>query len=113
MTGPVGFLFFCSTVSSCLGERVRERMSLLQLSLLTATVHLLDQHCSGSQIMLTLKLLAELEDETSLIKTVFFLGCLTALFMPQVWFWFVVVVGFFNLLGLFLTWQRCNFSGFG
>lgn len=43
----------------------------LQLSLLTAPVHLLDQHCSGTQIMPTLKLLPELEDETSLIKTIY------------------------------------------
>lgn len=101
--GPVRFLFSCSAVFSCLGERAKGRTSLtvLQLPLLTATVHLLDQQCSGAQIMPTLKLLPELEDETSLIKTVFILRCVTAFSLPQVLFcccdglFFFICWGFF------------------
>lgn len=77
-------------------------LTLLQLSLLVTTAQLLDRHCR-SQIMPTLKLLPELEDETSLIKAAFILRSLTAFFLPQVWFWFVVMMGFFCLLGVFLT----------
>lgn len=101
--GPVGCLFSCAAVFSCLKEQGKGSHT-AAASLLTATVHLLHQHCSGSQMMPTSKLLPELEDETSLIKTVFILRCLTAFFLPQVWFWFVVmVVLVFLFIGVFLT----------
>lgn len=64
---PLGFYFPVHLYSKLLGRKNKGKdLTLLQLSLLTATVHLLDQHCSGSQIMPILRLLPELEDETSL-----------------------------------------------
>lgn len=100
--GPCWVFIFLFNSIHLLGRKGEGKdLTLLQLSLLITTVRLLDRHCSGSQIMPTLKLLPELEDETSLIKTVFILRSLTAFFLPQVWFWFVVMVGFFVCWGCF------------
>lgn len=100
MGGPVGFLFlfFLFSCIQLLGRKSKgKELPLLQLSLLTASMHLLDQQCSGSQIMPTLELLPELEDETSVIKTGFMLRCLTAFSLPQVLFCCCDVCFFKNL----------------
>lgn len=101
--GPCGVFIFLSSCIQLLGRKSKGKdLTVLQLPLLTAPVHLLDQQCSGAQIMPTLKLLPELEDETSLIKTVFILRCVTAFSLPQVLFCCCDGL-FFNLLGFFLT----------
>lgn len=107
--GPCWVFIFLSHHIQLLGRRSKGKdLRLLQLSLLRAPVHLLDQHCSSSQIMPTLKLLLELEDEKSLIKTVFILRCSPCYrggFGLLLWWGF-------QFIGVFSSWQSCFFSGF-
>lgn len=97
---PLGFYFPVQLYSRLLGRKNKGKdLTLLQLSLLTATVHLLDQHCSGSQIMPTLRLLPELEDETSSKLYLFFdvlqhSPCHRCSFVLLLWWVFIIYWGF-------------------